>query len=122
MAASRGLDRAGLEYPLVRAGLILMMDRTFTHDQNAVIVDKAVRYASRGIVGVDIAGPRPEPGRYAYGELEPLVSAARAAGLGVTIHVGEEGGAPASTRSARSSSASRPDGRHGILAAQDDDW
>ena len=29
MAAVRGLDRAALEFPRVRAGLILMMDRTF---------------------------------------------------------------------------------------------
>ena len=29
LAAIRGLDRAALEYPQVRAGLILMMDRTF---------------------------------------------------------------------------------------------
>ena len=29
MAATRGLDLASLEYPQVRAGLILMMDRTF---------------------------------------------------------------------------------------------
>ena len=29
LAAIRGLDRASLEYPHVRAGLILMMDRTF---------------------------------------------------------------------------------------------
>jgi adenosine deaminase len=39
MAAVRGLDRAGLEYPRVRAGLILMMDRTFTHEQNEVIIE-----------------------------------------------------------------------------------
>ena len=30
LAAIRGLDRASLEYPQVRAGLILMMDRTFS--------------------------------------------------------------------------------------------
>ena len=36
-----------------------MMDRTFDERQNAIIVEKAIRYASRGIVGVDIAGPRP---------------------------------------------------------------
>ena len=60
MAAARGLDRASLEYPQVRAGLILMMDRTFTPEQNAVIVEKAIRYRSRGVVGVDIAGPRPD--------------------------------------------------------------
>ncbi|HSK15975.1 MAG TPA: hypothetical protein VK915_07370 [Gaiellaceae bacterium] len=91
MAATRGLDRARLEYPKVRAGLILMMDRTFTFGQNEVIVEKAIRYSDRGIVGVDIAGPRPDGGRYAYRDLAPLVETARAAGLGVTIHVGEEG-------------------------------
>src|SRR6476659_5814231 len=51
----RGLDKASLEYPQVRAGLILMMDRTFDERQNAVIVEKAIRYAPRGIVGIDIA-------------------------------------------------------------------
>src|SRR5215471_1824107 len=50
-AASRGLDIASLEYPQVRAGLILMMDRTFRADQNMVIIEKALRYRSRGIVG-----------------------------------------------------------------------
>jgi len=64
MAAIRGLDRAGLEYPRVRAGLILMMDRTFTPEQNEVIIEKAIRYRQRGVVGVDIAGPRPDSGRY----------------------------------------------------------
>src|SRR5947199_3123765 len=73
MAASRGVDRAALEYPLVRAGLILMMDRTFTREQNEIIVDKAIRYAPRGIVGVDIAGPRPNGGRYRYTALAPPV-------------------------------------------------
>src|SRR5512132_57447 len=93
MAAVRGLDRARLEYPRVRAGLILMMDRTFTHEQNEVIVEKAIRYQPRGVVGIDIAGPRPNGGRYPYRDLQPLVETARTAGLGVTIHVGEEGGA-----------------------------
>src|SRR4026209_2562766 len=44
MAATRGLALASLEYPQVRAGLILMMDRTFTEGQNAVVVEKAIRY------------------------------------------------------------------------------
>ena len=66
MAAVRGLDRAALEFPRVRAGLILMMDRTFTHEQNEVIVEKAIRYKPRGVVGIDIAGPRPNGGRYPY--------------------------------------------------------
>src|SRR4051795_10525264 len=77
MAAVRGLDRASLEYPQVRAGLILMMDRTFTTEQNAVIVEKAVKYAPRGVVGVDIAGPRPRGERYDYRQIEAHVQAAR---------------------------------------------
>src|SRR5437588_444625 len=92
MAAVRGLDRASLEYPQVRAGLILMMDRTFGERQNAIIVEKAIRWSPRGVVGVDIAGPRPDGGRYDYRQVAPMVDEARAAGLGVTIHVGEEGG------------------------------
>ncbi|HZO48523.1 MAG TPA: amidohydrolase family protein [Gaiellaceae bacterium] len=91
LAAIRGLDRASLEYPQVRAGLILMMDRTFEPRQNEIIVEKAIRWADRGIVGVDIAGPRPGGARYDYTSLAPMVEAARQAGLGVTIHVGEEG-------------------------------
>src|SRR5215210_3365661 len=68
MAAVRGLDRASLEYPQVRAGLILMMDRTFDARLNEIIVEKAIRWAPRGIVGVDIAGPRPGGGPYDYGD------------------------------------------------------
>src|SRR3954454_8311912 len=64
LAAIRGLDRARLEYPQVRAGLILMMDRTFTAEQNAIVVEKAIDWAPRGVVGVDIAGPRPGGTRY----------------------------------------------------------
>jgi adenosine deaminase len=118
MAAVRGLDRASLEYPQVRAGLILMMDRTFTEQQNAVIVEKAIRYASRGIVGVDIAGPRPGGRRYDYRQVAPMVETAREAGLGVTIHVGEEGGETGREEIAEVVEVLRPDRiGHGILAA-----
>ncbi len=122
MAAARGLDRASLEYPQVRAGLILMMDRTFTDRQNAVIVEKAIRYAPRGIVGIDIAGPRPDgDGPYPYRELLPLVEQARDAGLGVTIHVGEEGGDYGIAEIREVVSTLRPDRiGHGILAAGDE--
>src|ERR671928_553417 len=122
MAAGRGLDRASLEYPQVRAGLILMMDRTFTRHQNEIIVEKAIRYRDRGIVGIDIAGPRPDGGRYAYRELAPLVEEARAAGLGITIHVGEEGGADGIAEIGEVVEALRPNRiGHGILAARDDE-
>ncbi len=118
MAAVRGLDRASLEYPQVRAGLILMMDRTFDERQNAIIVEKAIRYVSRGVVGIDIAGPRPGGARYPYGELASLVEEARAAGLGVTIHVGEEGGEHGLEEIGEVIEELRPERiGHGILAA-----
>ena len=119
LAAVRGLDLAALEYPQVRAGLILMMDRTFTERQNEVIVEKAIRWASRGIVGIDIAGPRPG-GRYPYAELAPLVEEARSAGLGITIHVGEEGGDHGLDETWDVAETLRPERiGHGILAAGD---
>ena len=119
LAAIRGLDRAGLEYPHVRAGLILMMDRTFDERQNTIIVEKAIAWAERGVVGVDIAGPRPGGLRYDYTQIAPMVETARAAGLGVTIHVGEEG-ATGAEEIREVVESLRPDRiGHGILAARD---
>jgi adenosine deaminase len=120
LAAIRGVDRASLEYPQVRAGLILMMDRTFDRRLNEIIVDKAVRWASRGVVGVDIAGPRPGGARYDYTQIGPLVETAREAGLGVTIHVGEEGGGTGRDEIGEVLEVLRPERiGHGILAAGD---
>jgi adenosine deaminase len=119
LAAIRGLDIARLEYPQVRAGLILMMDRTFDARQNEIIVDKAIRWASRGVVGVDIAGPRPGGLRYDYTQVSPMIETARDAGLGITIHVGEEGETGAE-EIGEVVEALRPDRiGHGILAARD---
>jgi adenosine deaminase len=122
LAAIRGLDRASIEYPQVRAGLILMMDRTFNARQNEVIVEKAIKWADRGIVGVDIAGPRPGGERYEYAQAAPMVETAREAGLGVTIHVGEEGGAIGREEIAEVVDVLRPDRiGHGILATGDNE-
>jgi adenosine deaminase len=120
LAAIRGLDLASLEYPQVRAGLILMMDRTFDARLNEIIVEKAIRWAPRGIVGVDIAGPRPGGARYDYATVAPMVETAREAGLGVTIHVGEEGGEMGREEIGQVIEVLRPDRiGHGILAAGD---
>jgi adenosine deaminase len=122
MAAIRGLDRASLEYPQVRAGLILMMDRTFTDEQNAVIIEKAIRYKPRGVVGVDIAGPRPDGARYDYTRIRPMVETARDAGLGITIHTGEEGGAFGLEEMKEVVAELAPQRvGHGILAAADEE-
>jgi adenosine deaminase len=120
LAAIRGLDLASLEYSQVRAGLILMMDRTFTADQNMVIIEKAIKYMPRGVVGVDIAGPRPHGARYDYTQIREHVELARDAGLGVTIHVGEEGGEHGVQEIGEVVESLRPDRLgHGILAAHD---
>jgi adenosine deaminase len=119
LAAIRGLDLANLEYPLVRAGLILMMDRTFDARQNEIIVEKAIRWSDRGVVGVDIAGPRPGGRRYDYSAVAPMVDAAREAGLGVTIHVGEEGETGADEIGEVVESLRPERIGHGILAAGD---
>src|SRR5215216_2877356 len=120
LAAIRGLDRASLEYPHVRAGLILMMDRTFDARLNEIIVEKAINWAPRGIVGVDIAGPRPGGAQYDYAQVAPMVELAREAGLGVTIHVGEEGGDMGRHEIGQVIEVLRPDRiGHGILAAGD---
>jgi adenosine deaminase len=97
-----------------------MMDRTFDRRLNEIIVEKAIRWASRGIVGVDIAGPRPGGARYDYTQLVPMVETARDAGLGVTIHVGEEGGDMGREEIGEVIEHLRPERiGHGILAAGD---
>jgi adenosine deaminase len=87
--AIRGMERAELEYPAVQAGLIIMMDRTLSFEQNEIIARKAILYRERGIIGIDIAGPR-DPD-FHYRDYGRVVAACRRAGLGVTIHCGEEG-------------------------------
>jgi adenosine deaminase len=88
MSAIWGMDKALLEYPQVKAGLILIMDRTFPPEQNMVLIDKAVKYAGRGIVGVDLAGPNHPD--FKMRDLARHFAMARNAGLGITIHTGEE--------------------------------
>jgi len=89
MAALRGMDKAILEYPQVRAGIILMMDRTLDFKQNQIILQKAIKYKNRGIIGIDVAGPQRES--FSIKQHTPLFEEARNAGLGITIHTGEEG-------------------------------
>lgn len=90
-ASIRGLERALLEYPNQKAGLIFALDRSFPIDHNEICLGKAIRYSrEQAVIGIDIAGPRPE-GHFDYTRLKPLTDKAREAGLGITIHVGEEG-------------------------------
>ncbi len=82
----QGMERACLKYP-VRAGVILCMDRRLPVAANKIIVEKAIKYKNRGVVGIDLAGPYNGPIKAKM--IIGLVESARAAGLGVTIHTGE---------------------------------
>jgi len=88
MAGVWGMDRAVLEYPQVKAGVILMMDRMLEFKQNEVIVKKAIKYKSQGIIGVDLAGPNRK--NFDMKKHKVLFGMARKAGLGLTVHTGEE--------------------------------
>jgi adenosine deaminase len=93
-AALRGMDKAMLEYG-VKAGLIFCLAREFDHKLNSIILEKAIRYRSRGVVGIDLAGTekhalelQPE----VVGQYEDLFVRARQAGLKTTVHTGETRG------------------------------
>ena len=87
-AAVRGMDRATLEYP-VRPGLIFCLDRAFPYELNEIIVEKAIAWRDRGVVGVDIAGP--EAATFRVADYRRLFRRARQYGLGLTVHTGESG-------------------------------
>lgn len=121
-AALRGMDRAVLEYG-VRAGLIFCLAREFDHRPNEILVEKAVKYRKRGVVGIDLAGTE----RHAL-ELRPaevrryrdLFARARAAGLKTTVHTGETLGTGAEgVRSVVEMLEPHRIG-HGICAARDE--
>jgi len=90
-AAIRGMEQACLEYG-VRACLLFCLAREFTYEQNEIILDKAIKYQNRGVLGIDLAGPesvnlelrQKEAARY-----EKLFARARASGLKTTVHTGE---------------------------------
>jgi len=90
-AALRGMDLAVLEYG-VKACLLFCLAREFSYELNEIILEKAIKYQSRGVLGIDLAGPEShnlelrikDAQRY-----EKLFARARAAGLKTTVHTGE---------------------------------
>src|SRR5207244_3590049 len=75
------------EYP-VKAGLIFCLDRTFDQTLNAIILEKAIAYRHRGVIGIDIAGGHNPDFRYR--DYAALFKKARKSGLGITVHAGED--------------------------------
>jgi adenosine deaminase len=83
-----GIEKANMEYPMVKAGLIIMMDRGFSPALNGILVDKAIKFQNRGVVGIDLGGPNNKA--FSMAKHKPLFQKARKAGLGITVHTGEE--------------------------------
>ena len=121
-AAIRGMDRAVLEYGC-HVGLIFCLAREFSAHVNEIIVDKAIKYRTWGVVGIDLAGSEDhalelmpqEALRYAE-----LYKRAREAGLKTTVHTGETTqSGPDGVRAVLE--LLRPDRiGHGVQAAYDD--
>ncbi|MEW5849144.1 MAG: adenosine deaminase [Myxococcota bacterium] len=90
-AAIHGMDDACLEYG-TRCALVFCLAREFSIELNEIIVNKAIKYRDRGVVGIDLAGPESmnvELRVRDAGLYEGLFAKARAAGLKTTVHTGE---------------------------------
>lgn len=87
MAMLRGMERALLEYHKLSAGIIFCLAREFPYEQNEVIVEKAIKYHRRGVIGIDFAGPATRG--FHFKDYQKLMQKVRKAGLRVTSHSGE---------------------------------
>lgn len=81
--------RAQQTYPIT-VRLILQIGRDEIPSAAEEILELALTYRARGIVGLDLAG---DEVNYPAHRLAPIFRRARQEGLGVTIHAGEAGGA-----------------------------
>ena len=57
---------------------------------NEILLEKALRYMNRGIVGIDIAGSTNRT--FKYSQYGSIYRRARKEGLGLTVHAGEDEG------------------------------
>ncbi|HWP61678.1 MAG TPA: adenosine deaminase [Candidatus Paceibacterota bacterium] len=89
LSALRGMERALAEFPMVRAGIILVMDRRLSYGQNEIIAKKAIKYRDRGVVGIDMAGPTTDGFR--YDDYAGIFARAQEKGLKTSTHTGEDG-------------------------------
>lgn len=122
-AALRGMDRAMLEYG-VKAGLIFCLAREFDHSLNSILVEKAIKYRTRGVYGIDLAGTEKhalELNPETASQYEDLFARARKAGLKATVHTGETRGTGAEGVMAVVERLKPNRIGHGIRAAYDEE-
>ena len=122
-AALRGMDRATMEYG-VQAGLIFCLAREFPLPLNEILVEKAIKYRRRGVVGIDLAGTERHAVELMPGEVKgyrALFATARQGGLKTTVHTGETAGTGAEGVRAVVEELEPQRIGHGICAARDED-
>lgn len=88
-AALRGLERGRADFG-VSSGVIVCLLRPFSavdRETNAAMAELAVRYAGRGVVGLDVADAG--AGDEKLSEYGSWLRRGREAGLGLTVHAGE---------------------------------
>lgn len=115
LASIHGMERAMLAYP-IKVGLIFCLDRMFETDLNKIIAQKAIKYAKRGVIGVDLAGHISD--KFSIEQIADLFSECRRAGLGVTVHTGEATGPEEMLKIVNLISPDRIG--HGVRAAEDE--
>ncbi len=87
MAMIRGMERSLLEYSKLSAGIIFILAREFPYALNEIIVEKAIKYRRRGVIGIDVAGPATKG--FHFKDYQKLITRAKKAGLKITTHSGE---------------------------------
>ena len=121
-AALRGMDRACLEYN-VKAGLIFCLAREFDAHLNEIMVEKAIKYRTRGVIGIDLAGSETNAVELQEVNVEKykhMYEKARAGGLKTTVHTGETTGTGAEGLIAAVEQLRPHRIGHGIRAAYDE--
>lgn len=87
VAMLHGMEQALLEHKKLSAGIIFCIAREFSYEQNVVVIEKAIKYHKRGIVGIDVAGPANE--NFHLRDYAKIFQKARRRGLKLTVHSGE---------------------------------
>ena len=108
-----GAVLAGLAAAPLQAVAIVCAMRQHTPEENVALAREAGRFASRGVVGFDLAG---DEIRFPATRQRPAFEAARAAGLRLTCHAGEAG-EPSSVVEALELGVERI--AHGVIGARE---
>lgn len=105
---------AGERAEWMSGGVVIAILEGMADSEASALVDLALRYADRGVLGVDLAG---DESLFSEARFEKHLARAQDAGLGVTVHAGEGGGPEHVAAAVRTLRADRIG--HGTSGARD---